>query len=370
MSRKKIGIITLHGYKNYGNRLQNFALIRVLEKMGYEVETVVIKNTSTKKMIKNFVRHVIEMGKNLTSILRNNNSNEIKKVYETQRTESFKSFSKKYLKEKFYTIINNNENSNLKKYDFFITGSDQVWNALDLSNLNKYFLSFTEPKKRIAYAPSIGRDSLPEGYHSIFKNHLEKMHAISIREEAGAKIIKDLVEVDVPVVVDPTMLLDRDEWLSIAQQASNRPNGPYLLTYFLGGPSTETRLKLNKLAKENNMKIINLGDSTDKETYITGPSEFIDYINNASAFFTDSFHGVVFSIILKTPFVVYERISNGVSMYSRIDTLLELFDMRHREANGFIGDYFSMDFSGSQRVLAQEFDKSINYLSSALRIEE
>src|SRR5699024_9390206 len=149
----------------------------------------------------------------------------------------------------------------------------------------------------------------------------------------------------------------------------NRPESPYLLTYFLGGPTDETRERLEKLANKENMTIINLGDIAEKDTYETGPSEFLDYINNASAFFTDSFHGVVFSIIFQTPFVVYERQSSGPSMYSRIETILDNFDMRNREADGFSEDIFTMDFSGTHEVLEREYNKSIDYLKEALRIE-
>src|SRR5699024_4251468 len=198
---------------------------------------------------------------------------------------------------------------------------------------------------------------------------LEGISTISIREEAGAKIIKDLTGVDAPVLVDPTMLLTKKEWLTVSNRASNRPNEPYILTYFLGGPTDETREQLENLVSRENMTIINLGDISEKETYETGPSEFLDYINNASAFFTDSFHGVVFSIIFETPFVVYERQSSGASMYSRIETILDNFDMRNREANGFNEDIFSMDFSGTYEVLEREYNKSIDYLKEALRIE-
>lgn len=194
------------------------------------------------------------------------------------------------------------------------------------------------------------------------------MSSLSVREEAGSNIIKELIGIEAPILVNPTMLLTKGEWLSISERARNRPDTPYLLTYFLGGPTDETREKLKKLANEKNMTVINLGDISEKETYETGPSEFLDYINNASAFFTDSFHGVVFSIIFQTPFIVFERQSSGPSMYSRIETLLDNFDMRDREVNKFNEDIFSMDFSGSSEVLEREYEKSIDYLKDALKI--
>src|SRR5699024_9478535 len=108
---------------------------------------------------------------------------------------------------------NESDKKELLKYDFFITGSDQVWNPLNINNLNKFFLTFTEPKKRIAYAPSISSDKLPEEYLADYKNWLEGMDSVSIREDTGAMIIKDLTGIDAPVLADPTLLLTKEEWL-------------------------------------------------------------------------------------------------------------------------------------------------------------
>lgn len=255
--------------------------------------------------------------------------------------------------------------------DYFVVGSDQVWNPSMNKVSSKFFLDFADKSKRVAYSPSFGISKLDD--HDTVEKYTQWINDIpylSVRENEGAQLIKYLTGREAIVLADPTMLLTRDEWLSVSEQASNRPDTPYLLTYFLGGPTDETRLKLKEIANEKNMAVINLGDITEKEIYETGPSEFLDYINNASAFFTDSFHGVVFSIIFQTPFVVYERQSSGPSMYSRIETILDNFDMRDREAEGFDQDIFSMDFSGTYEVLEREYEKSINYLKEALRIEE
>src|SRR5699024_7716094 len=150
--------------------------------------------------------------------------------------------------------------------------------------------SFADKYKRIAYAPSFGSSDVPPAFKEEYKNGLQDIPSISVREEAGAKIIRDLTNVDSPVLVDPTILLSDKEWLSVSRRASNRPDKQYMLTYFLGVPSVEKKEKLEKLAKKKNMIIINLGDITKKETYRTGLIEFLDYINNASVFFTDSFH--------------------------------------------------------------------------------
>lgn len=377
---KKIGVVTLHGYSNYGNRLQNYALIHTIRKMNFNAYSCVITMPTSKYLKNNYrkarVKKVLEnptmdffkkINDKLYSKMRSINTSY--PFEEQNRQKKFKEFSKKHLFEEFYSIENKNDKKMLEEYSFFITGSDQVWNPNAYQKLPVYFLTFALKEKRIAYAPSIGRDEIPQEFNNDYKLWLEDMSAISVREEAGATIIKELTDIDAPVLVDPTMLLTKEEWMAISTRATNRPDAPYLLTYFLGGPTDKTREKLEKLANEKNMTIINLGDITDKDTYETGPNEFLDYINNASAFFTDSFHGVVFSIIFQTPFIAYERITSGPSMYSRIETILDNFDMRDREANGFNKDIFSMDFSGTHEVLEREYNKSIDYLKEALRIE-
>jgi len=376
---KNIGIVTLEGYFNYGNRLQNYALKHVIEELGFEVKTTVIDdynifdrslNTQFKKILKmpfKLQKKILISKLNLLKRYSNRNNVNTK----NNRTGIFKEFSNKYLDETFFSLSNPDDVKYLlENYSYFITGSDQVWNPDYIHKLHIYFLSFVPAYKRIAYAPSIGRDKLPIEYEEKYKKWFEGMNSISVREESGANIIESLTGIEAPVMADPTMLLSKEQWLSVSNRSNKRPNAPYLLTYFLGGPTEEARKELERLADEKNMKVINLGDVTEKEIYETGPSEFLDFINNASAFFTDSFHGVVFSIIFQTPFVVYERQSSGPSMYSRIETILDNFDMRDREAEGFDQDIFSMDFSGTYEVLEREYEKSINYLKEALRIEE
>lgn len=373
MKEYKIGLVTLHGYFNYGNRLQNYALKYTLEKMGYVVDTTVLRNDELtqkmriKKLKLNLKANFTEVVSDVRTIIFNrlNNSTTMNPL-EQNREVIFKEFSETYLNEKFYNLSDTDNLTKINNYSFFITGSDQVWNPLYYNYLPIYFLSFVPQRKRIAYSPSISVDSLPDQYVNDYTKWFNGMHKLSIREQEGANIIESQIGIEVPVLVDPTMLLTKEEWLTISKRASNRPNTPYLLTYFLGGPTNETREKINRLAEENNMTVINLEDQTEKDTYETGPSEFIDYINNASVLFTDSFHGLVFSIIFQTPFIVYERISSGPSMYSRIETLLDKFGLKDREINNFEGDIFEMDFSGTFDILAQEYTESIDYLKSAL----
>lgn len=370
---KKIGIVTINDNNNYGNRLQNYALQEILKSLS--LDAITIKNitirplslrlSNTKAMTASQV-----ISKIYSKFLKKNHIEQLNGK-ENKRQQNFTDFTNNYMKESEFTISSKSVPNNIQeKFSFFIAGSDQGWNPNYRYGSSIDFLTFAPSEKRISYAASFGISQIPEKYVGDYSQWLSEISYISVREQAGAKIVKDLIGREASVLADPTLLLSKEKWLTVSKKANNRPDKPYLLTYFLGGPSEETRKKLEKIAKNKNMTLINLGDITETETFEAGPSEFLDYINNASAFFTDSFHGVVFSIIFKTPFIVYKRISSGPSMYSRIETILDNFDMKNREANGFNEDIFSMDFSCTHEVLKREYERSIKYLKNALGIEE
>ncbi len=259
-----------------------------------------------------------------------------------------------------------------ERYDYFITGSDQVWNPNNLHGTSFFFLTFAPKHKRIAYAPSFGVSEIKPEFVKDYKEWISGISSLSVREDDGAKIIKELTGREAPVHVDPTLLLTKEKWLSISKEADNKPKGKYLLTYFLGGVPPQYKDQINRIVEENNLEVINLGDIKEKDTYRTGPSEFIDYINSCSVFCTDSFHGAVFSILLEKPFIVYERMGTSLSMYSRIETLLDKFDLRSREAKNIKSneDIFSIDYSHVSPILDAERNKSFEYLKNALNIED
>jgi len=365
---KKVGIITLNGYINYGNRLQNYALQEVLRDLGFSVETIIVDNSNlhTSNNLKKafiFIKNILYKSKKM--IIDRKSSQ-----YKDKRIRKFKDFSNDYISETTYTISNNKINKEVEKFDYFVVGSDQVWNPYYNNRSPIYFLEFAPKKKRIAYAPSFGIDTIPYEYSESYKRWIQQIEHISVREDAGAIIIKQLTGRDALVLVDPTLLLTKEKWINISKQAQNKPKIKYLLTYFLGGVPGQYKQQVQEIAKENNLEIVNLGDINDIETYMADPSEFIDFINDCSIFCTDSFHGVVFSILLEKPFVVYERVGSA-SMYSRITTLLDKFDLNTRKAE-FVNskDIFDIDFSNIPEVLEKERNKSFAYLKHALGVKD
>jgi Polysaccharide pyruvyl transferase len=376
---KKIAILTLNGYFNYGNRLQNFAAQEVLKSLGYSVETVINttdynnKNSKETGVIRKIQKVKTMSYKDFYMKINNKifnlvNKNKIGHL-NNKREEVFKDFTLSYIEETDYSISENNIPDNFSsRYNYFVTGSDQVWNPVFRHGSSIDFLTFAPKNKRIAFAPSFGISEIPKEYMEDYREWLLEMNSLSIRENAGAKIIKNLTGREATVLVDPTLMLSKEKWLSIATTPSNKPKKKYLLTYFLGSLSKEKNKMIKSIAQKHKLEIINLAQIKDEVTYCTGPCEFIDYINSSSVFCTDSFHGAAFSILLETPFIVFNRSGSLPSMNSRLDTLLNKFRLESRLDKNikFNEQIFNVDYSHVNAILEAERKRTFDYLKKAL----
>lgn len=370
----KVAIITITDGQNYGNRLQNYALQKTLRDLGVEVETIRRRTHRDlnwigwqKWKVKEYVKRIVGRNDNLHKLL---------------RKKSFDSFNKKYMKfSKAVLHSNFAPNGFEHQYDYFIVGSDQVWNAgfrIIREDIMNYLLSFAPNDKRIAYAASFGTDRLAEGFEQLFKDELPKFNAISVREVSGVKIVKECGK-EAEVVLDPTMLLSVHDWTKMARRPNYVKDTPFIVTYFLGGRDETAQNYISNIA--GNKKIYNIEiesapseaiDSVD--VFSTSPDEFVWLIANADCVLTDSFHATAFSILFHKPFCVFERkvLDDSYKIGSRIDTLLGLFHLeRFRNADYSLDikpeKYEAIDI---ERLLKQERERSIEFLRRTLKIED
>ena len=363
---KKVGIITIVNYDNYGNKLQNYATQELLKDLGYEAETI-INDGKYKKIINLLKYHGIRFFDRYPRII-------AKDIFKNKllknKIERFKEFSGKNINEsKFKIYIDDIKKLNHKEYHKFVVGSDQIWNPNFRSGGNSNdFLCFTPKNKRIAFSPSIGVSKLSEVQEKKYSEWLNNMEFLSCREEEGAKLISELTGKKVEVLVDPTMVIDTKKWEKFSQKQNGKTNKKYLLTYFLGSVSGENNDKLKEIAEENDLEIINLRDENNPKVYIADPCEWVDYVKEADFFCTDSFHGVVFSILMKTPFAIFNRGGKIVSMNSRIDTVLKKFNFeeRHWDILKEKTDYLDIKFDHCDEIISRERKKSLLYLKNAL----
>lgn len=382
---KKCGIVTITGGTNYGNRLQNYALQTVLKQLGFDSETINHRPC--------YPEHKAEQGKLKSKIIEWKSEGlagslwDIRRILKKQysqkkypnlmqtRINNFDKFGQKYInssKNQFYA--QNDLSSFNEQYDFFIAGSDQIWNPYWEGADPFYFLSFAEKDKRVAYAPSFGVSSVPLEFQTDYRTRLEDIPYLSVREEKGREIIQTLINRDVPVLPDPTLLLDAGEWLKIAENTDNCPKCNYLLAYFLGKPSYFYHKAVTRYAEKYGLKIITLNNYMDPSYYTVNPSTFLNLVAHASLVCTDSFHGSVFSIVFNRPFITFERngCSGKESMSSRIATLLgnlNLTDRMFQNENSPV-DVLHIDFTVSNMILQQEKIAALAFLKTALRSSE
>lgn len=346
---KKIGIITIFDENNYGNRLQNYAVQEVLKALGFYVETI-----------------------NNVNIIKNiNYFNKIQNVM-PERRERFLEFNKENMNITDEIIFHNEVPDNFhEKYDYFIIGSDQIWNYKFEDRFSDFaFATFAPEEKRISFSASFGVSKVPEGNYKEYEE-LKNMKAISVRENVGEEIVEKITgRQDVQVLIDPTMMLSAEKWASVMKKPEKLKSNKYILKYFLGELSQEKNKEIEKFAKENNCDII---DVLDKNTfYATGPSEFIYLIKNSFMVLTDSFHSCVFSIIFNKPFLIFEREEKEEilkDMNSRIDTLLEKFELKDKEFKDKIYDeQLQVDYTKAYNILEEEKKKVQKYLINALEV--
>lgn len=364
---KKIAIITLYDDTNFGNKIQNYAVQTYFKRMSYGVYTIPYYEQLHIPLTPiRIAKKAVHLALFFTEYEKKRNERILKN---DKRRSYISEFSKQYIQTATMVRYRKLPKDLSKEYDYFVTGSDQVWHCWrnDRLELEYFLLVFTEPEQRLTIAPSFGFDKFPEKHIETYKKGLEGFEYISVREERGAELIKELTGKEATVLLDPTMLIDTSEWLKILKKPSQYVDDKYIFVYTLGGFKGELREMTCKLAEELGFKVIDIMD-IDSDYYIhTRPDEFLYWIHNAKLVVTDSFHASVFSILFNKPFVVTER-TDIKGMGSRLDTLFNKFGIigRHFDElkDGFdsTGEVrnklFSAEYSGVQAVLEAERKKA------------
>lgn len=357
--KNRILIVSLWGNYNYGNKLQSYALNRVLEKLGYS--TVIAMHDIPKRSFKSKIKSLFIKGQMKEDI----------KSLNKDRENKFKEFSNNYIEECIEINNFNTQGIDPKKYLAAVVGSDQVWRNWYNTNseLSYYFLRFMPKNKRISYAASFGFGKIPLSKTLQYRIDIRGIKYCSCREESGAKLVSSITKKECPVVVDPTLCLNNKEWSSIERKPDYVKDEKYALLYFIAGLSYEYKEYIENYAKINNYKIINVYDEKNEYFGKTGPSEFIWLIHNAQAIFTDSFHSTVFSIIFKKQFLVFHRIDEvGEGSYDRIRTLLnmtKLNNCEYKKCEPF--KICEQDLINANKHILEEANKSIEWLSNSLK---
>lgn len=389
----KIGILTfVHAY-NYGAELQCFALQQKLSLLGYDVsvldvyrpgdpEYIYPKNnkrfeplfsyggttkSDAKSKIKIKIAHFVNYFARFIFYRRYKNRKRAFVVFHEQYTrltnDKFLSYQELYNKSSW-------------PFSHMIVGSDQVWNyTLHFSN-EPYFLTFAKGVKKISYAASIGHSNMPSIVADHYKSWLTDFNSLSLREEQGVQLIKEITgRKDVVNVLDPVFLLTKNEWLSSLELPNNNGDN-YVIVYLLS--RSVFSIKIAKLiSKKLNCKVLlittemyNQYPGYDIEVLFSkSPKDFVNLFANSKFVVTNSFHGTSFAINFNIPFISTTRKSKRYN--SRFESLLgktRLIDRLLYE-NSVIPDvspYININFDKANDEIQKMRDFSLDFLSKSL----
>jgi hypothetical protein len=368
----KVGIVTLYSNNyNYGAHLQAFALQWALKSIGVDSEIIdydwnayykpdaIDKNPS--RTIKGFFKNIY------SNILYGSKFKSRKDAFDSFDKHNIKISSQKY-------DARNIEKANIV-YDAFVTGSDQVWRLIDRDPKanDAFLLNFTN-KIKMSYAASIGLDHISEELSIVFKNALSSIDYVSVRERSGNELLSKIVNRDIETVLDPTLLLTKEQW-NLVKENYSYPNN-YIFCYFLSSDERERRFA-TKLSHELHTPIISLSHLrvnyrrydekfNSIKLYDVSPGKFISLIENASVVLTDSFHAAVFSTIYEKEFFVFNR---GEKKNSAMINRLKDFLTGTGQGDKLIDSYNDIlplcntDFSQARNYISMEREKSFAFLS-------
>lgn len=377
MNRKSVGIITYHHYYNYGTMLQAYALQKECELLGYQSELIDFKQNNEPTVMKLLAIRI----KRLPAYIREHKKfSTLAKFKErfSERKQAYEDFYGKHLKVGDRRYTNSKElNENPPVYDGYIVGSDQTWNPYVANNPEAFYLSFVhDDSKKGSYAPSLAVSQLTDEQKNRFQKRLLGFSYLSCREAVGAKLLEDTLGRPVINVLDPTLLLNADEWKKIS--TVRQQDEPYILTYFLGDVMTH-RGFVHRLAEKTGLKVIaipvsylDIIDPVSENRWV-GPDQFLTLISNAEYVCTDSFHGTMFSINFGVEFFSFCKTKDAEqsSENSRLYSALELFDLSSRLVNEkneeeLINTLPKIDYEKVYKALNAEREKSIAYLKDML----
>lgn len=364
----RVGIITLYRGYNYGTSLQAYALREFIKSLGYDAEIIwTDENTSAGRDIR--------IGKIFRMAARSLVHPQLLKITLAAYKKAINRPMADSIKKLFLNFADTElcvrglSKNELQEYALSeetvacVCGSDQIWSAVSANVDSMYYLQFSPEKKRIAYAPSFGSDTVPSYNRNIIARYLKSIPSISVREIQGCEIVKEMTGSTVPVLIDPTLLLDWDDWIK-------EKNRKYIIAYFLDPPSEFAIKSLKEIVQRTKMPLISFPYTYDAYSGISqvehisvGPKEFVDLIGNADCVLTDSFHGVTFSINMETPFWVFERSDKTAARQSsRITSLLKLF--------GFSNQYITRENSAAYEVPVLDFEHTKNVIENQRAISK
>lgn len=334
----KIAVLTLRLHFNYGGILQAWALQTALKRLGHDVVLLNVLPKSRPACLRPllYVRRIVH---NLFSTRK---VPILAEQYNKKLNATIRQHTNQFI-DQYINVRNVKHLSNIKSHDFgaYVVGSDQVWRRryilpLVSSNVCDAYLKFANKfeVKRVAYAASFGIDSwdYTESETSQIKQLVQKFDAISVREDSGVDLCQKYLGIHAEHVVDPTMLLDKADYVKLIEAASVPKSKGNLFEYVLDA-STEKTEFIKRVASDKGLLPFSVhnpnieNSNMSAEMRVQPPvEEWLRAFHDAEFVVTDSFHACVFSIIFGKPFIVVGNQERG---NARFDSLLKMFGLEH-----------------------------------------
>ncbi len=367
----KVGILTMQYRKNYGGVLQAYALMKVIESMGYEVEHIDFRYDATNNI------HLIVKARNLIANIakhiglhKSHSINKKRGILPQEHIQAFANFRNKYLR---YSPIVGNENIHeiLNEYDCIVVGSDQVWNNVEGKHLF-FFFDYKDvyKGKRIAYAPCSVFSETPWYNRNKLKKLLSKFDSIGVRDNTTAELVRKVSGIQPLVVLDPTCLYDFHEF----SESAPIVEGDYIFAYILGSEIKGGHKSIiNKICdKYGEMKVIaavipdislEAEKFADKIMYNAMPSEWVNFVAHSKFVYTDSFHGCMFAMKFHKPFFAYYKDANRAS---RLVDIKRTYNMTNIFQSGEEYQINEVDYGAVDATLYEQKSKSYEFLKTSL----
>ncbi len=336
----KIGLCIAFKGTNYGALLQAFATQKKVESLGFRTEIIDYLPGSSKTIVPSpeaYLSRVIEKVRKISDKPAQPQLDEIHAENKRLRTEAAEEFRRSRL----HNIVQIREYENLvehaKRYKAVIVGSDQLWPPTVAFTYYRTLRFVPEGVRRISYATSTGVSSYPWYVKREAAKFMNAIDSLSVREEAGRDIVKDVCGRDAKVVLDPTYLFTKAEWEELVPREKVVEDG-YVFCFFLGD-NPGMKVLARRYADEKGLRVVailsnetNCDDGYADEVLIgQRPDQFMNLIRNAECVFTDSFHGFAFSVINEKQVYISYRVRQGTqSRNSRIDNIVKMFGMEDR----------------------------------------
>ncbi len=378
----KAAIVNRTNLKNYGSVLQVYALAEAVKSLGYEPCVVWESGNLSKhfdfrlsKVLRTAVK-ALAHPQLLRSILRTICEVKEKGAPDAEAADCFDRFVRKYIPQTLYThgALARIAKGNL--YGKFICGSDQVWCSTGAFVDPLMYLQFAPEDKRIAYAPSIGRDYIPSYNRREMRKYISGIPFVSVREKDGQRLINELTGRKVPVLLDPTLLLDKEAWRKIGNPKAV-PEQKYILCYFLDTPTEAVQREIIRCAKAQGCLIVALGRALPYipsemllSAITAGPSEFLSLEESACCVITDSYHGMLFAINFERDFWSVERNYRQFDQSSRQKSILEELELTERyQARRYAFINKRIDYQRVRCLLEKKKKEAMAFLDKALSSE-